>query len=182
MSTKFKSYSFEVPKNVTIDMKGLNAVVKSGSTELIREVSKFVVVKQENTTLTVSASNKSARSRILAGTYASHIKNMIAGVQKPYVYKLKIVGTHFPITVNQSGEELLIQNFLGEKKPRKAKLANNVSVKIQGDIITVESADIEKAGMVAARIEQATTVRGKDRRIFQDGIYLFEKAGQAILK
>src|SRR3989344_5372926 len=136
MSTKFKSYSFEVPKNVTIDMKGLNAVVKSGSTELIREVSKFVVVKQENTTL----------------------------------------------TVNQSGEELLIQNFLGEKKPRKAKLANNVSVKIQGDIITVESADIEKAGMVAARIEQATTVRGKDRRIFQDGIYLFEKAGQAILK
>lgn len=182
MSTNLKSHSFEVPKGVTVEMNGLKAVVKSGNTELIREISKFVVVKQEGTMLTVSACNKSANARILAGTYASHIKNMLAGVQKPYTYKLKVVGTHFPITVSQSGEELMIQNFLGEKKPRKAKLVKTVSVKIQGDIITVESADIEKAGMVAARIEQATKVRGKDRRVFQDGIYIFEKAGQAILK
>ena len=107
---------------------------------------------------------------------------MIAGVQKPYVYKLKVIGTHFPITVNQQGEEMQIQNFLGEKKPRKVKLIKEVTVKIQGDIVTVESADVEKAGMIASRIEQATRVRRKDRRTFQDGIYIIEKAGEPILK
>jgi len=36
--------------------------------------------------------------------------------------------------------------------------------------------------MIAARIEQASKVRGKDRRVFQDGIYIVEKAGEPILK
>lgn len=182
MSTKFKSYTFEAPQDVVVEKQGLDIVVKSAKTELKRAFSKFVALKREGNMISVSAANKTAASRMLAGTFASHIKNMIAGVQKPYVYKLKIIGTHFPITVNQSGEEMQVQNFLGEKKPRKIKLIKNVTVKVQGDIVTVESADIELAGMIASRIEQATRVRRKDRRTFQDGIYIIEKAGEPILK
>ena len=182
MFTKLKSYTFEVPQGITVEKQGLDIIVKSAKIELKREFNKFVALKQENNLLSVSAANKTADSRMLAGTFASHIKNMIAGVQKPYVYKLKIIGTHFPITVNQQGEEMQIQNFLGEKKPRKVKLIKEVTVKIQGDIVTVESADVEKAGMIASRIEQATRVRRKDRRTFQDGIYIIEKAGEPILK
>ena len=182
MSTKLKSYQFEVPEGVSVQAKGLNVTVRFGNKELTRELSKFVSVQQADTSVTVSALNKTATSRMQAGSYASHVKNMVAGVQKPFVYKLKIIGTHFPININQTAEELSIQNFLGEKKPRKVKLHKDVIVKVNGDIVTVESSDIEKAGMIAARIEQASKVRGKDRRVFQDGIYIVEKAGEPILK
>jgi len=199
MSTKLKSYQFEVPEGVSVQAKGLNVTVRFGNKELTRELSKFVSVQQADKSVTVSALNKTATSRMQAGvtvsalnktatsrmqagSYASHVKNMVAGVQKPFVYKLKIIGTHFPININQTAEELSIQNFLGEKKPRKVKLHKDVIVKVNGDIVTVESSDIEKAGMIAARIEQASKVRGKDRRVFQDGIYIVEKAGEPILK
>ena len=51
---------------------------------------------------------------------------------------------------------------------------------VQGELITVESPDIEIAGMVATKIEQSTRVRKRDRRTFLDGIFMIEKCGQPI--
>src|SRR3989344_1644060 len=73
-----------------------------------------------------------------------------------------------------------IKNVLGEKIPRKVNLMPGAAVKVDGSTITVESPDIEKAGQVAADIEQATRRPGFDRRIFQDGIYIIEKEGEQI--
>ena len=68
------------------------------------------------------------------------------------------------------------KNFIGEKKPRHLKIKEGVEVKVQGDKITVTSPDIEKAGTTATDIEQLCRICNKDRRIFQDGIYIIEKA------
>ena len=48
---------------------------------------------------------------------------------------------------------------------------------IKGDIIIVEGIDKELAGQTAARIEQSTRITNKDRRVFQDGCYITDKAG-----
>jgi large subunit ribosomal protein L6 len=58
----------------------------------------------------------------LVGTIHSHIQNMIIGVRKGFTYKLKIVFSHFPISVKLKDKFVLIENFTGERNPRKARI------------------------------------------------------------
>lgn len=113
-------------------------------------------------------------------TLHSHIKNMIKGVQEKFEYKLKICFVHFPFTVKQNGKEIIIKNFLGEKIERKTEIPDDVEFNIDKETITIKSTDKEKAGQAAANLERATKIRGRDIRIFQDGIYLINKNGREI--
>ncbi len=108
----------------------------------------------------------------MVGTFASHIKNMIMGVTKGFEYQLKVVYAHFPIQAKVEGSILSIGNFLGERKPRKARIIPNVDVQIIKDEIFVRGIDKELVAQTAANIEQATRIKRRDSRIFQDGIYI----------
>ncbi len=113
------------------------------------------------------------RSQIaMLGTFASHIKNMIIGVTNGFEYKLKVVYAHFPIQVKVEEGTFSIGNFLGERKPRKAKILPNVDIQIVKDEIFVRGIDKELVAQTAANIEQATRVKRRDPRVFQDGIYV----------
>ncbi len=105
---------------------------------------------------------------------------MLHGVLEEYVYKLKICASHFPIITTVNGDEFVVKNFLGEKIPRKLKLRQGVRVKVEGEEVTVESADKELAGQTAADIENLTKRTGFDKRVFQDGIYLTSKGGKKL--
>ena len=111
----------------------------------------------------------------LVGTIHSHIRNMITGVSKGFTYKLKIVFSHFPISVKLQGETVLIENFTGERNPRKAKIKGDVKVKIQSDDVLIQGTNIEEVSQTAANIEQATKVKKKDPRVFLDGLYVYER-------
>ena len=76
--------------------------------------------------------------------------------------------------------EVLIKNFLGEKTPRKIKLKNEVDVKVDKDVITINSIGKELAGQTAANFETATRIRNRDKRVFQDGIFIINKNGREI--
>jgi len=118
-------------------------------------------------------STKKEKKRI--NTIASHIKNMLEGVQKKYEYKLKICFNHFPITLDIQQDKVLIKNFLGERMPRKLKVSDNVDIKLNKEIITIRSCDKELAGQTAADFENATKIRKRDRRVFQDGIFIISR-------
>ena len=79
------------------------------------------------------------------------------------------------VEIDNATKQFVVKNFLGERIPRKAKILPGVDVKVQGDFITVQSISKDAAGQTAANIETMMKVRGKDRRIFQDGIYIIEK-------
>ena len=111
-------------------------------------------------------------------TLAAHINNMIKGVQHKFEYKLKVCFSHFPITIEIKENEANIKNFLGEKTPRKAKILDDVEVKIDKDIVEIISNNRESAGQTAANFEKATWIRMRDRRIFQDGIFITHKPGR----
>ena len=124
---------------------------------------------------------KDAKTRALLGTFKAHINNMFSGLNEPFVYKLKVCSVHFPMNVQAKGNEIVINNFLGGKKPKIVKIPTGAEVNVDGDIIAIKSIDKELAGIAATRIEQATRLTGKDRRIFQDGIFITEK-GRKVTK
>jgi len=137
-------------------------------------------ITKENDKIVFKTKKEDKKTKMITNTFASHIKNMIKGVTEGFVYELKICSGHFPMSVSTEGENLIIKNFLGEKTQRKARIIPSVNLEIKGDIIKIESTDKEKAGQTAGNIEQAMIIKGRDRRKFQDGIYLINKAGKEI--
>jgi large subunit ribosomal protein L6 len=112
----------------------------------------------------------------MSGTLEAHVKNMVRGVVEGYEYRMKVVYSHFPIQLKQQGERLEINNFLGEKQPRMANIIEGVTIKIGSDEVTLTGIDKEKVGNTAANIEHATRITKRDPRVFQDGIYITERA------
>lgn len=110
----------------------------------------------------------------VAKTFQTHLENMVEGLQNPHTYKLKAVYAHFPMTIKTQGNELIVENFMGERHPRKAKIGKNVDVTVDEEEITVQSPDKEAASQTAARIEQLSKKGNRDPRTFQDGIYIVE--------
>jgi large subunit ribosomal protein L9e len=111
-------------------------------------------------------------------TVCSHIDNMMVGVTRGFLYKMRFVYSHFPINVTLAGDVVEIRNFLGEKRVRKVKLLEGVSYIRSADVkdeIQLLGNDIANVSLTAAQIQQSTNVRNKDLRKFLDGIYVSEK-------
>jgi large subunit ribosomal protein L6 len=116
------------------------------------------------------------QARALFNTWERHLANLLTGVTRGFEARLKVVAAHFPMKVQVREHELVIENFLGEKYPRSAPLAEGIEAKVEGDIVQIAGRDIEQVGQCAATIERATRIRDYDPRVFQDGIYLIERA------
>lgn len=180
MCIKMKA-KISIPEDVNFSVEGNTIKVESGGAILKRKFpNQILSIKKLNSDVEISARVESARARALVGTFKAHIRNMLQGVKEKFVYKLKICSIHFPMNVSVSGQELTISNFLGRKKLKKVKLPVGVEVNVEGDVIIVKAHDKEVAGETASRIERATKLTKKDRRIFQDGIFIIEKAGKVI--
>ena len=174
------SEEIEIPDGVQVTSND-EIIVKGPKGELTRKLfCPGITIKVEAKKIKIDCPKATRREKKIIYTYKAHIINMIKGVQEPWIYKLKICAGHFPMNVSVSGNELIVKNFLGEKVPRKLTLKQGAKVKVDGKDVTVESIDKELAGNIASEIELLTVVRGRDRRIFQDGIYIIEKAGKEI--
>lgn len=135
----------------------------------------------ENQKIIIRCNKATKKEKKLINTIKAHIKNLIKGVTKGHIYKLKICSSHFPMNVVVKDNVLEVKNFLGEKQPRRLKFKTKVDVIIKGNEIIVKSFDKELAGQTAADIEKLTRRVGFDRRIFQDGIYIYYKDGKSLI-
>jgi len=166
----------EIPEGVEGMLEGRIVTIKGEKGELVRDFSHAPInIQLEGKTVTVQASWPRKKEAALVGTVRSHIQNMIKGVTKGFTYKLKIVFSHFPITVKIQGKTLTIENFTGERNPRKAKIMGDSKVTVKGDDIIVQGISLEDVSQTAANIQNATKIRNKDPRVFLDGIYVYEK-------
>ncbi|MBI5554191.1 MAG: 50S ribosomal protein L6, partial [Candidatus Diapherotrites archaeon] len=62
--------------------------------------------------------------------------------------------------------------------PRIARIVGGTKVSVKGKELVISSSNKEDAGQTAANIENATRVKGKDIRVFQDGVYITAKPGK----
>ena len=88
---------------------------------------------------------------------------------------MKVVFAHFPITVKVEGKNIIIENFQGERAPRKTIIVGNTKVIPKGEDVILTGEVWTDITQTAANIELKTKVKNKDHRVFLDGIYVFEK-------
>jgi large subunit ribosomal protein L6 len=172
-----------IPNGVTVDLveaparRGIQITVKGPKGTLTRE---FIgpgieVTKLPDSKIKLYCKLPRRKDKALIGTWDAHIRNMLKGVTKGFEYELKIVYSHFPIRATVKDDEVRIDNFLGEKHPRTAKIVGDTKVKVSGDQVLVTGINKEAVGQTAANIELATRIKGYDPRVFQDGIYIVNK-------
>ncbi|WP_292727683.1 50S ribosomal protein L6 [Methanoculleus sp.] len=167
----------EIPPGVDVTLEGSMLTVSGPKGTLARDM-RFpqIDIKVEGGEVVVSTASNKKRFLAMSGTLEAHVKNMIRGVAEGYEYRMKVVYNHFPIQLKQQGGRLEINNFLGEKQPRMANIIEGVTIKIGSDEVTLTGIDKEKVGNTAANIEHATRITKRDPRVFQDGIYITERA------
>jgi large subunit ribosomal protein L6 len=171
----------EIPEGITVTVNGTSVAVSGNGKKNSRsfEIGKVNLVVLENK-LVISAKSASKRESKMMGTMEAHIINMIKGLSEEFIYELEVCNVHFPMNVKVEENQIVIKSFLGEKTQRISKILPAANVKINGSKITVTSHDIEAAGQTAANLEKATKPSGRDRRIFQDGIFITSKCGREI--
>lgn len=174
----------ELIDGVQVDVERRSIKVKGPKGELSWKFKEdFILLTKVENKIVISARTKRypyRKQMAIMGAIAGHIKNQMKGVTEGFTYKLRIVYSHFPMKVQAKGPYVMIDNFIGEKFPRKSKILEGVKVEIKGSDITVSGIDKEKVGQTAANLEQATKVRNLDIRVFQDGVYIIEKDGKPI--
>lgn len=166
----------EMPEGITCRREGDTLVISGKKDENRREFKHHrVSMNVEKGKVQIYCRLPSIKEKALCGTWSAHVRNMIKGIEEGFEYELKVVYAHFPIKTSVKGEAFVIENFLGERFPRTARIMPGVDVKTKGDQVLVSGANIESVGQTAVNIELATKIRGYDPRVFQDGIYIVRK-------
>jgi len=170
--------SVTIPEDVNVSLSEDGVVTITGPKgKLSRQfLSPVVDLFHEGSELTVRVDMPRRKQAALAGTWVAHLNNMVRGVTQGFTYNLKAFYSHFPMTLAQKGDKFIVNNYFGERVPRTAAILDGVTVKISKKVeVTVTGIDKENVGQTAANIERCTTVKNRDRRVFQDGIYLLNK-------
>ena len=170
----------ELPSGVSCEIGDKVLKFKKGSVELEKKTDvPGLVTSLKDNKLVLECKKGNKNDFKIIKSYIAHIKNIFSGLEKEHVYKLESCNVHFPVTLKVEGNKFVITNFLGEKTPRFAKIPQGVKVEVKGQKITVSSHNKDLAGQTAANLEKATKIRSRDRRIFQDGIFLVERPAGA---
>jgi len=169
--------SIKIPEGVDAEVKDGLVSVRGPLGSLSRDFRHAsVTISKDDDEISVTIGGTSKKAESILGTITKHIGNMMLGTTKGFQCKLKIVYSHFPITLKVDGDKILIRNFIGERAPREAKVeGKDIKVTIDGENVTLQGVDIERVMQTAANMETATRIVAKDQRIFLDGVYIVEK-------
>ena len=126
-----------IPEDVTVNVENSEVTVKGNGGEIKRNFNhNNITISNDDENVTISVAFPNKKDKAMVGTIKSHVSNMIYGVKHGFTYKMKIVYAHFPMTVKVKGNIVSIDNFLGERSPRTAKIIGDVKVSVKGDDVT----------------------------------------------
>ena len=166
----------ELPDDVTAEADGLELSVSGPNGSVERRLwYPDVDVGVDDGVVYIDSDAEDAKTTATMGTFESHVENIIHGVTEGWEYEMTVLYAHFPMQVHVEGDEVVIENFLGERAPRRTTIHGDTEVEVDGEEIVLRGPNKEDVGQTAADIEQLTRVTDKDTRVFQDGVYITRK-------
>ncbi len=137
-----------IPAGTTVTLDNGVCTVTGPKGTLTRELLPNVIVTIENGVVSFAPNGDDKFSVSLWGTYASHIKNMIAGVNTPFVKKLILEGVGFKSDVKGKNLELA----LGFSHPVIVPVPEGLTVTAEKNLITVSGINKEAVGQFTASV------------------------------
>lgn len=137
-----------IPTGTTVTNNGTVFTVKGPLGELSRDFSGPVDIKVDGATIAFTPKNSSKEAKALWGTYASHLVNMVAGVNKAFEKKLIIEGVGYK--VEPQGAVLVFSLGFSHKVPME--VPKDVKAVVEKNNITLSSTNKESVGQFAAQI------------------------------
>jgi len=171
----------KMPKDVQVQLDKRILTLKGAKGEVKRSfLEKSIEIEHKDDAIILKATKFNQVNKKLVKSNTAHIKNMIRGSSEGHKYTIKICSGHFPMNVSVNNNQLIVKNFLGEKVPRVLDLKPGADVKVEGELIVVESSNKEIAGQISSAIELLTRRTGYDGRIFQDGLWIVTKDNKEV--
>lgn len=169
--------SIPIPTGTEVSVVQGALTVKGKGGTLSRAVHRAVSISVNDGSVSVAPQADTRLARALWGTYAAHVRNMIRGVQEPFVKKLQIEGIGYRAEV--SGKTLSLS--IGFSHPVKISVPEGLAVSVEKNIITVSGADKEQVGEFAAIVrarKKPEPYKGKGIRY--EGEVIREKKGKKV--
>ncbi|MFZ2555337.1 MAG: 50S ribosomal protein L6 [Minisyncoccia bacterium] len=142
--------SIAIPAGTDVSVATDAITVKGKGGTLVRQLHPAVTVAIENGTASVAPANSSRLAKALWGTYAAHVRNMIAGVNTPFVKKLQVEGIGYKAELN--GKSLKLN--VGFSHPVLVPVPEGITALVEKNIITVTGADKDAVGQFAASVRE----------------------------
>lgn len=137
-----------LPQNTEIKLSDGSVSVKGPLGELSKTLHPLIDVKVADKEVTVHPKEESIEANALWGTFASHIDNMVSGVNKPFEKKLILEGIGFKSDVQ--GDKIVLA--LGFSHPVEVKIPEGLKVTAEKNLITISGSDKELVGQFAANM------------------------------
>ena len=133
-----------------VSVEGGVLSVKGAKGTLTKRVHPSIGISVEEQGVMVSPKNNSRLAKALTGTFASHVKNMVQGVETPYVIKLILEGVGYRVEVK--GKDVVLTVGFSHTVP--LAIPEDVSVTVVKNVMTLESINKESVGQFAANIRR----------------------------
>lgn len=98
----------------------------------------------------VTPKDRSRLAKNLTGTFASHLKNMVTGVETPYTKKLVMDGVGYKMEVK--GKDVVLTVGFSHTVP--LAIPEDVTAKVEKNVMTLESVNKESLGQFAANVRR----------------------------
>lgn len=137
-----------IPEKTDVSYSSGVLTVKGPLGEIKKNLRPEIKVEIANNEITLTPIRQSLDILALWGTYASHIRNMLEGVNKAFEKKLIVEGIGFKSDVK--GSELHLA--LGFSHPVVRTIPAGLKVVAEKNTITVTGIDVENVGQFVAQI------------------------------
>lgn len=138
----------QIPAGTEVSVAARELAVKGKGGTLKKMLHPAISITVQNGEVVVAPAQKSRLARALWGTYAAHVRNMIAGVNTPFVKKLQVEGIGFRAEL--SGKQLKLS--VGFSHPVVVQIPEGIAATVDKNVITVSGADKEQVGEFAASV------------------------------